>query len=1167
MTTTVESLARLIPGTRVRGLVADGVVEVVAVESHGASAATVTWRTDAGVTASGLLYADSLERLRLEEPGRAWAFDADGNEFLLASEARRLELAHLFDPYLAVTTSAVEPLPHQIRAVYGEMLPRQPLRFLLADDPGAGKTIMAGLLTKELMLRGDVRRCLVVAPGNLVEQWQDELAEKFDLDFAILTRDRIEASRTGNPFEERGLWIARLDHLARNPEFVDRACAIDWDLVVVDEAHKMSARVFGAEVKKTQRYQLGERLGHATRHLLLMTATPHAGKEEDFQLFLGLLDQDRFTGPARRKGTSADAADLMRRMLKEDLLTFEGKPLFPERLASTATYDLSPAELDLYERVTAYVKDEMNRAERLADGQNRRRNAVGFALTILQRRVASSPEAILRSLERRQRRLEERLVEARRGRRVEDLRSGKGLSAEEIEELEDLPEEEREKLEDELLNTATAAASIPELEAEIATLGGLVDLARAVKGSGSDRKWEELRSLLDDEPEMRDASGVRRKVIVFTEHLDTLKYLAGRLRTVVGRDEAVVTIHGGVRREERRRAQERFTQDEGCTFLVATDAAGEGVNLQRAHLLVNYDLPWNPNRIEQRFGRIHRIGQTEVCHMWNMVAHETREGLVFLRLLAKLEEERESLGGRVYDVLGEVFEGRPLRDLLIRAVRYGDRPDVRARLDEIVDERVGDGLQEVIAEEALERELIGHAAVAEIRREMERAAARRLQPHFIRAFFEEGFARLGGRLTRREPGRFEIRNVPAAVRGHGQAIGRTIAVRSYERVCFDRSYARIAGKPLADFLTPGHALFDTVLDRTAQHYGPLLRRGAVLVADDDSGTEAYALVYLEHSITDGRPNARGGQTLVSRRFQFVGLRAGGEVFGLEGAPYLDLRVPRAEEAGTIESLREADWLGGGGVERAALDHAIAHLVPEHLGLVEAATKARVEKAERKVRERLTQEISFWDQRAVSLREQEEAGRQPRMNAQAAQRRADELALRLEERTAELARERALSPQRPLVVGAALVVPAGALASAGANGAPPPRARETERVERAAVDAVMAAERRLGREPREMPHNNPGYDVESRRPDGTLLFVEVKGRVVGADTVTVTRNEILTGLNKVEDHVLALAEVGDQEANELRYVREPFAGTEDLYFGIASVNFDWGKMWERGKTPS
>ena len=646
-------LEDLQPTAALRGILPEEVVTVVSVQWFGSEALELTYKGASGRVANELLYRHDESRLQVLEHGRPWSFDGDGHLFRLVSEAHRIRLAHLFDPVLAVHTSLVEPLPHQITAVYEAMLPRQPLRFLLADDPGAGKTIMAGLFIKELIARGDLQRCLIVCPGSLAEQWQDELYRRFHLSFEILTNDKLEAARSGNWFLENNLVIARLDKLSRNEDVQLKLQVPEcrWDLVVCDEAHKLSATFFGGEVKYTKRYHLGQLLSGLTRHFLLMTATPHNGKEEDFQLFMALLDGDRFEGRFRDGVHQADTSDLMRRMVKENLLKFDGTPLFPERIAYTVPYKLSDAEARLYKEVTDYVREEFNRAEALAN--DKRAGTVGFALTILQRRLASSPEAIYQSLHRRSERLQKRLRELevlQRGGATEIIAATTpALDPEDVEDLEDAPDNEVEAAEEQILDQATAARSIGELKAEIATLGRLESLAFAVRRSGEDRKWRELASLLgeifttavipDHTPNEDSAYGEsniprpkpspRQKIVVFTEHRDTLTYLERNVTTLLGRTEAVVVIHGGMGREERMKAQESFRHDPEVQVLIATDAAGEGINLQRAHLMVNYDLPWNPNRIEQRFGRIHRIGQTEVCHLWNLVAEETREGDVY----------------------------------------------------------------------------------------------------------------------------------------------------------------------------------------------------------------------------------------------------------------------------------------------------------------------------------------------------------------------------------------------------------------------------------------------------------------------------------------------------------------------------------------------------------
>src|SRR6478672_4557383 len=497
------TLDQLQPGAAIRGILPDMIVVVVSVQWFGTEALELTYKTPSGKVANELVYRHDEPRLELVEKGRPWGFDGDGALFRLVSEAQRIRLAHLFDSLLAVHTSVVEPFPHQITAVYEAMLPRQPLRFLLADDPGAGKTIMAGLLMKELIARGDLQRCLVVCPGSLAEQWQDELYRRFHLPFEILTNDKLEAAKTGNWFLETNLVIARLDKLSRNEDVQLKLQAPDcrWDLVVCDEAHKMAATFFGGEIKYTKRYRLGQLLSSLTRHFLLMSATPHNGKEEDFQLFMALIDGDRFEGRFRDGVHTADVSDLMRRMVKENLLKFDATPLFPERIATTVPYKLSDAEARLYKEVTDYVREEFNRAEALEN--DKRAGTVGFALTILQRRLASSPEAIYQSLRRRRERLESRLRE------LEILHRGgeaglvlaaatPTLDADDVEDLEEAPDNEVEAAEEEILDQATAARSIAELRTEIETLKRLETLSHSIRRSGEDKKWRELANLLSE---------------------------------------------------------------------------------------------------------------------------------------------------------------------------------------------------------------------------------------------------------------------------------------------------------------------------------------------------------------------------------------------------------------------------------------------------------------------------------------------------------------------------------------------------------------------------------------------------------------------------------------------------------------------------------------------
>jgi superfamily II DNA or RNA helicase len=1094
---------------------------------------------------------------------------------------------------LAVHTSLVDPLPHQITAVYEAMLPRQPLRFLLADDPGAGKTIMAGLFIKELIVRGDLQRCLVVCPGSLAEQWQDELYRRFQLPFEILTNDKLEAARTGNWFLENNLVIARLDKLARDENVQQKLLAPDagWDLVVCDEAHKLSATFFSGEIKYTKRYKLGELLSGLTRHFLLMTATPHNGKEEDFQLFLRLLDGDRFEGRFRDGVHQADVSDLMRRMVKESLLKFDGKRLFPERIAYTVPYRLSDAEAELYGAVTAYVRDEFNRAEKLQN--DKRAGTVGFALTIVQRRLASSPEAIYQSLRRRRERLEKRLRELellQRGANLDVLTAiGPVLDPEDVDDLEDAPDSEVEATEEEVLDQATAARSIGELKAEIGTLTRLETMAGVVRRSGEDRKWRELASLLGEifmmspdtfGPDVNESSdgatnGSRQalqKLVVFTEHRDTLNYLDARVKTLLGRPEAVVMIHGGMGREERLKAQEAFLHDPETQVLLATDAAGEGINLQRAHLMVNYDLPWNPNRIEQRFGRIHRIGQTEVCYLWNLVAEETREGDVYRTLLEKLDLARDALGGQVFDVLGKLqFEGRSLRELLIEAVRYGERPEVRARLSQVVEQAVDrTHLQDLLEERALAHDAMDASRVARVREDMERAEARRLQPHYIESFFLEAFRQLGGTIRQREPRRYEVTHVPATIRGRDRAIGIGEPVLArYERIVFEKELIAPPGEPLAAFVCPGHPLLDAVLDLTLERNRDLLRRGSVLVDDRDPGTAPRMLLSLEHEVQDAGTASGAPRRSISKRMLYVEMDADGEARHLQYAPYLDYRPIRPDELDLNDLLArpESSWITTD-LEHRAAEHAVMHLVPQHLEEVRSQRLVWIEKTRAAVKERLTKEINFWDFRAEDLRLQEQAGRpNARLNSQEARRRADDLQARLQKRMAQLDREAQITTLAPVVMGGVVVVPIGLINQFHGQSLDGPVQSADKLAAAARARAIiMNIERNLGFDPLDREEDKLGYDIESRDArTGKLRFLEVKGRISGAPTINVTRNEILYSLNKPEDFILAIVEFLENDEHHVHYVRRPFNREPD--FGVTSVNYAFPELLARADVPS
>lgn len=629
-------------------------------------------------------------------------------------------------------------------------------------------------------------------------------------------------------------------------------------------------------------------------------------------------------------------------------------------------------------------------------------------------------------------------------------------------------------------------------------------------------------------------------------------------------------IHGGMGREQRMKAQESFKHDPQVQVLLATDAAGEGINLQRAHLMVNYDLPWNPNRIEQRFGRIHRIGQTEVCHLWNLVAEETREGDVYRRLLDKLEQARQSLGGQVFDVLGKLqFEGKSLRELLIEAIRYGDKPETRAYLTTVLENALDRGqLENLLEDRALAQDVMDISRVQRIRADMERAEARRLQPHYIESFFLEAFQRLNGNAKQREPRRYEITHVPATVRNRDRliGIGEPVLPR-YERIAFEKDLVAPQGQPLAAFVCPGHPLLDSVIDITLERNRDLLKRGAVLIDERDSGTQPRVLFTLEHAIQDASLTRNGERRMISKRMLYTEIDSNGAAHHVHYAPYLDYRPLTQEEPGVDALLArpECAWITRE-LEGQAQAYAIAQVVPERLKEVRNSRLALIAKTEAAVKERLTKEITYWDHRAAELKLQEQAGRpNARLNSGEARKRADGLESRLQKRLDELKREAQISPLPPVALGGALIIPIGLIAAMRGEHSTQNTPKDTQINAARARAIIMQTERQLGFEPTDREFEKLGYDIESCIPNtGQLRFIEVKGRMTGADVITVTRNEILYSLNKPDDFILAIVEFISDDSHRVHYLRRPFQREPD--FGVTSVNYNFADLLARADLP-
>ena len=1032
---------------------------------------------------------------------------------------------------------------------------------------------MTGLLIKEMLMRKMVERILIVTPGGLTKQWQeDEMGVKFNLPFTLVNSQVFNSDPT--IFQTHDRVVVSIDLICRD-KYLKVLENTSWDLVIFDEAHKLSAYEYGLKTYRSRRYEAAFMLSQRCEHVLLLTATPHRGRQDTFKRLLQLLDEDIFAtsdiAADRIKELSQDGLNkFFIRRLKEDMKDWDGNPLYVKRSTRTVSYQLTPEEKKLYDAVTKYL------TKRKEEAISTKNIHVTLALAVMQRRLVSSIFAIKNTLQRRWTALQELVDELDRNpalwsqkEKLEDL-----MDYDNVDDYEDLDDDEKDALDAILcdpkkLKWFTTASSPKELKHEAQEVKALYEMANNLYlQNQEEKKYTELKDLLRSQGVVDG-----EKLVLFTEHKDTLNYLKGKIASLLGDPNAVITIQGGMSRDDRRHAEDLFKQSKDVRILLATDAAGEGINLQRAHLMINYDLPWNPNRLEQRFGRIHRIGQTEGCHLWNLVSQETREGMVFQCLFNKLEEERAALGGKVFDILGDMtFDNKPLRDLLIEAIRYGNDPEVRQRLWQVVDHSMNtEKFRELITENALTEDSMDVSKVMEIRAEMERMEAHKLQPHFVEAFFLQAFKTLGGRIHKREHGRYEITSVPFAIRNRDMQIGFGESVLNrYERICFEKERVQIPGGVTADLVCPGHPLLDATVSVILEQSLGTLRQGAVLVDDDETADTPRFLFYVESAIQDGTVLPDGTKKTVSRAVHFVEIDYDGNTFDAGYAPYLDYRPATEAERASMEAVfaEELGWLESD-PDKIATDFAIRNIIPEHIGEVRTRTLAQVAKVQKAVDTRLRAEINYWDYRAGELADREHAGKKnARLNSKQAERRANELAERLKRRMDQLDRQKQLSPMPPRVVGGALVVPASMLhesATTNPNGQSADAATK-RKTELAAMDAIMAIERELGYAPRDVSEQRGiGYDILSRVPDDmrdgddpVTRMVEVKGRIAGGDSITLTKNEILCGLNKPECWLLAIVEV-DGRTTKTTYLRRPALRAPS--FAENSVNYDMGRLIE------
>ena len=1014
-----------------------------------------------------ILGAADLERVRVVDAA-VWDFGGRGEAFFLVMEAQRIRYAYQFDPLFAVSVAQVDPLPHQIEAVYHYILRNPRIRFLLADDPGAGKTIMTGLLLKELKYRGLVQRTLIVVPGHLKDQWLREMKERFGETFTVVDRSVINATWGRNVWQEHPQVITSMD-FAKQDDVRATLSEVHWDLVVVDEAHKMAAYQYGEKTTRTERYRLGELLSRTSNFLLFLTATPHRGDPENFRLFLDLLQPGLFanTDLLRESVQNADHPLFLRR-LKEDLRDFEGRPLFPPRHVATKTYRLSDDEKRLYNAVTEYVEKSYNKAL-AAEKRN-----VAFALLILQRRLASSLRAVRRSLERRKERLEEL------------LKLGKWLAERgtvDEEELEDDPEAERLKREEELVERLTAAETREELQAEINTLAELTRLAREAEQHELETKLTELRKVMEDE----QLQQTREKLLIFTESRETLEYLTEKLR---GWGYSVVTLHGGMNLDARIRAEHEFR--ERAQVMVSTEAGGEGINLQFCSLMVNYDIPWNPNRLEQRMGRIHRYGQQKEVHIYNLVAADTREGKVLGALFRKLEQIQAALGSdRVFDVIGEVIPGQSLKELIVQAItNRRTLEEIIADIETLPDEEAVRKAREAVLEGLATRHIDLQRVLAEDRR----ARENRLVPEYVERFFERACKFLNIPLERRRDGLWRVPHVPYEIRHVSQEFRHRFGevFREYGKLAFDKATAR---RQEAVFVAPGYSLLEAVIERLLTECADDVRRGAVFV-DPDGRLDGW-LHFLEGEVRDGTNQVAGKRIFALYR------SVGGDVRHINPSILWDLK-PYAKQQ-EIESQVPEDDIIAYAVEH-VLESYRAELLQERERMAAIKRKYGLRSLEQMILESEAKLIEYETRRA-------KGENLPDVEVVNEQRRKEELEARRQALHEEIRRETSLLPSMPKILGVVRVLP---------HPTADQSMRSDAEIEAIGMQVAMQYEREHGRNPEDVSAKNVGYDIRSTSPLGEVRYIEVKARAT-TGAIVFTPNEWLMAQRFGEEYWLYVVE--------------------------------------------
>lgn len=1066
----------LSPGQIVKNLIPSEPITIIQVQDLGSMISVSYTGVNSSISSNKVISWDEFQRLEVLTSQGQFNFTGDPGKFGLFAEAERIASAYQFDPLFAVNCSIVDPLPHQIEAVYKFLLPLPKIRFLLADDTGAGKTIMTGLLLKELIMRGLIERILIITPGGLTKQWQeDELGIKFNLPFTLVNRALF--SSDPNVFHTAPRIVTSIDFISRE-DVLNVAGNSHWDLIVIDESHKLSAYEYGSKVYKSLRYQTAHKLSQQCEHLLLLTATPHRGRMDTFKMLLQLLDEDIFAtediANARIKELEHDGINkFFIRRLKEDMKDWNGKPLFKDRFTKTTSYELTPEEKELYDSVTEYLTTKK------AEASQSKNIHVSLALSVMQRRLVSSIFAIRNTLERRFNALQGIVDELGRNPGLWQQRQRlEGFDIDGIDDYDELEDDERDALDGIMSDPKkfklfTTAKSIEEIRSEAEEVKKLFLKAEGLyTRQQEEQKFIKMRELLTSENVIDG-----EKLVLFTEHKDTLLYLEERLRN---NGYTITTIHGGKSVDERRQAQWEFAKPE-TQILIATDAAGEGINLQFCRLMINWDIPWNPNRLEQRMGRIHRYGQKQDVLVFNMVASNTKEGQVLERLLSKLDIIRESLGDdRVYDVIQDVLEDVSLGDI-INSVFNGEE----STLDTFLAQD-NEALKLKFSEKIrAQRDKLSHSIVdyRDARNLKENSDEKRLQPIYVRLFFERAFHQLGGEFTEIRDSIYRIDKLPDSVaealrKDHNVYID---AIRNIH-FCFDKQvfldYQNAPDLGIVHYINPGNPLFDCIIKVIRNTCREDMLKGTILISPDDP--EDYLAFFVKSQIVDNR-SSKQNESIADERLLLVNQGKDGAFQITSPAKLIDLHPP-TEFAKLLDPPEVVNT-------DAVVRWSFENITVDQLAQTRQRVVSDIDKRKEYLDTGFTHVITDLQAKTQEFQAKVllgDVGVQEKIIKN--QTRITELIHRKARRLEDLDLMTQVAPKVPEILGCAYVVPLTRVEYEGHYG----MSRDDE-AEAIAMRTAMNYEISVDWTPEDVSANNEGYDIRSISPEELKRYVEVKGR--------------------------------------------------------------------------